>query len=814
MKRTVTLPQQRLHSTNRQSFHAYFRRSANRETMATKASLEISTSTPGLDREAMVYEALTSIPSIGKVWMNPTVDQHGVKVSMEVIQKDVPQNAVRKSLVHCLIDPCRSKTQHLDTFSSTSLDNVVFRSPSPSGSKALVVRKSDADKGSVLQIWNQATVEYELVIPEKLHGPIVNDGWFGSRASWSADEMFVAYVAERPKKSQTPEWGDGFGKGRGGAADNGEEAGGVKAKGRVWRGVGEFEDDWGEANTGKQAPVVFVLDVAERLVTMAMEPDAEKSYGQPVWSPKAVDGNHLVYVQWNHSSSIFPNLTERLGIVYCFNRPCEMVVRAWPGDPEKETNAQGVNTGLKSAFSPQFTDGGDLVFLSQENAVRSGTHSATPEVHSKTWDSIVGGTEGAQGFSYGGSGDFPGMYASVLADGPALTLDGHAVLFATVQWRSKTAVVALDVTNGEILRASPEGAPSDAAALDPSSSWAFLGASSNGYVLAQASAPNVPCRLFAKRMTSLESLEDPLTGWQEVYVPGVVDACPELARTALEAISASIAEISAFDADVNPIKTFEATLIGPNQNEKAPRPTLLVPHGGPHTAYSTQFIPSISFLAACGYNVITVNYRGSTGFGEASLQSLPGNIGTADVQDCMAALEHFASEGAVLPDQVAVVGGSHGGFLTGHLIGQFPTVFKAAVMRNPVCNISLMVHLTDIPDWCYIETFGSEEGFFRAQARNTREDLIAMEQKSPVRYIDSVQAAVLVMLGACDRRVPLDDGKRYVSRLKQSDHAPDTRVVVFEKDEHGLTRPQTDFEQWITCLWWLRHHGCGTSDAS
>eukprot|EP00205_Picochlorum_sp_RCC944_P005741 CAMPEP_0182616430 /NCGR_PEP_ID=MMETSP1330-20130603/38217_1 /TAXON_ID=464278 /ORGANISM="Picochlorum sp., Strain RCC944" /LENGTH=113 /DNA_ID=CAMNT_0024836471 /DNA_START=73 /DNA_END=411 /DNA_ORIENTATION=- len=113
--------------------------------MATKASLEISTSTPGLDREAMVYEALTSIPSIGKVWMNPTVDQHGVKVSMEVIQKDVPQNAVRKSLVHCLIDPCRSKTQHLDTFSSTSLDNVVFRSPSPSGSKALVVRKSDAD---------------------------------------------------------------------------------------------------------------------------------------------------------------------------------------------------------------------------------------------------------------------------------------------------------------------------------------------------------------------------------------------------------------------------------------------------------------------------------------------------------------------------------------------------------------------------------------------------------------------------------------------------------------------------------------------
>lgn len=780
--------------------------------MAPKASSEIS-STPGLDREAMVYEAFASIPSIGKVWMNPTADQKRAKVSMEVVQKDVPQNAVRKSLVHCLIDASQPKAQHLDTFSSTSLDNIVFTTPSPSGSKTLVVRKSDADKGSVIQMWNQATVEYELVVPEKLHGPIVNDGWFGSRASWSADELFVAYVAERPKTRQTPEWGDGFGKGRGSAnGDGDEDVGEAKAKGRVWRGVGEFEEDWGEANTGKQAPAVFVLDVVARTVTMAVEPDAEKSYGQPVWSPDCVDGNHLVYVQWSHSSSIFPNMTQRLGIVYCFNRPCEMLVRAWPG--EARSDVQKVNTGLMSAFSPRFTGDGDLVFLSQENAVRTGTHSATPEVHSKTWSSVVGGTADTRSFKYAGQGDFPGMYASVLSDAPALTLDGHAVLFATVQWRSKTTIVALDVINGEIFRACPDGELNGGTdALDPSSSWAFLGASSNGYVLAQASAPNEPCRLFAKQILSLESLADPTAGWQEVCVPGVVDSGPELVRTALGAISASIAEISAFDADINPIKTFEATLIGPNRVEKAPRPTLLVPHGGPHTAYSTQFIPSISFLAACGYNVITVNYRGSTGFGEASLQSLPGRIGTADVRDCLSALEHFVSEGAVLPEQVAVVGGSHGGFLTGHLIGQFPDVFKAAVMRNPVCNISLMVHLTDIPDWCYIETFGSEEGFSRAQARNTMNDLIAMEHKSPVQYVDSVKAAVLMMLGACDRRVPMDDGKRYISRLKQSDHAPDARIIVFEKDEHGLTRPQTDFEQWITCVWWLRRHGCGTGDA-
>jgi hypothetical protein len=52
---------------------------------------------------------------------------------------------------------------------------------------------------------------------------------------------------------------------------------------------------------------------------------------------------------------------------------------------------------------------------------------------------------------------------------------------------------------------------------------------------------------------------------------------------------------------------------------------------------------------------------------------------------------------------VGVVGGSHGGFLGGHLLGQFPSAFRFAVLRNPVTNISLMVGLTDITDWCYVE---------------------------------------------------------------------------------------------------------------
>ncbi len=60
------------------------------------------------------------------------------------------------------------------------------------------------------------------------------------------------------------------------------------------------------------------------------------------------------------------------------------------------------------------------------------------------------------------------------------------------------------------------------------------------------------------------------------------------------------------------------------------------------------------------------------------------------------------------PKRVAIVGGSHGGFLTGHLLGQRPGAFAAGVLRNPVLDISAMIHLSDIPDWCYVEAYGTE----------------------------------------------------------------------------------------------------------
>ena len=57
---------------------------------------------------------------------------------------------------------------------------------------------------------------------------------------------------------------------------------------------------------------------------------------------------------------------------------------------------------------------------------------------------------------------------------------------------------------------------------------------------------------------------------------------------------------------------------------------------------------------------------------------------------------------------MAISGGSHGGFLTGNLLGRHADRFKAGLSRNPVMDLSLMIHVSDIPDWCYVEAWGVE----------------------------------------------------------------------------------------------------------
>lgn len=98
----------------------------------------------------------------------------------------------------------------------------------------------------------------------------------------------------------------------------------------------------------------------------------------------------------------------------------------------------------------------------------------------------------------------------------------------------------------------------------------------------------------------------------------------------------------------------EAVLIH-DKSAKEARPTILMPHGGPHSCYPCSFFTGYTFLISLGFNMVLVNFRGSLGFGEDSIQSLPGHIGTNDVLDCIACLEAAVQTGDFVSGLAAVI---------------------------------------------------------------------------------------------------------------------------------------------------------------
>jgi len=244
---------------------------------------------------------------------------------------------------------------------------------------------------------------------------------------------------------------------------------------------------------------------------------------------------------------------------------------------------------------------------------------------------------------------------------------------------------------------------------------------------------------------------------------------------------------------------FESVVVRPKEDGKV-KGLLVFPHGGPHGCWSTGFDFQSACLARLGYIVLKVNYRGSTGFSQNGIYSLIGNIGTQDVQDTHQAALEAVEKFKVPQGKVFVKGGSHGGFLTLHLIAQYPDFYKAAVARNPVCNIVSNTCSSDIPDWSY-----SEAGLnFNHSVKPCEQDYVSMLRKSPVSIADRIKTPLMLMLGSVDKRVPHQQSIE-LYRLLKSDSRK-VKLMMYPGCDHRIAELESETDSFINTLLWLREN--------
>ena len=775
--------------------------------------------------EARLLAALADAPAVARGWVLRAPAPDGAADATLLVewgQRDLPSNKMRRfATSHALLRGDRAHTLlPPQPPPSPVAGDVVLSSPSPSGARQLVIRappppppskaNRPVDAPLAVEVWGSGRCLLELSVPPTIHGAIWGDGtWFGlGGATWSGDEGRVAYVAEAPPSVSTPEWGKELLPlplaGHAAGTESAVEA--ATAAPRAWRGLGPHDDDWGEQLTGCRSPAVFVLDIAAAaLLPVPLPPpaspgDAPPSAGQPALSR---DGSVCVYAAWAPRSSTFPALPQRLGITFCTNRPCGLWRAVLPpltgGKAAQTTPPTLLTPSLLSALSPRFNpENSRLAFLSHDAAAASGVHNATAALHVVPWDAAASAPAGAARavvpvVSAPSTADaFPGLYAAALPPRPWIDA---ATLALTTQWGPSSDVVLVDVSSGRVVRVSDRTAFAGA--------WSFLGAG-GGWLAATVSSPSVPPDVVV-----LDTATTPPRWRRAARADGAPPLLRAPADAALTGVSSIVLDVPSPDG--HPVQAIAVLPPGVTLNGRSHPlpPAVLVPHGGPHTAHTDGWFLPTALLVGLGHTVLLVNFRGSTGYGEAALQSLPGRIGDADVADCIAVLDAAIAARLADPSRVAAVGGSHGGFLVGNLLGKHAHRFKAGVLRNPVLNLCTMANLTDIPDWCFVEALGVNLGCSRASAVPTAEDMERFRQVSPISCVEAVTSPILMLLGGRDRRAPLEDARQYVNTLRARHDAPPACVLVFGADTHALDTPQTEFEAWLNAAAWLKEHVLG-----
>ena len=215
---------------------------------------------------------------------------------------------------------------------------------------------------------------------------------------------------------------------------------------------------------------------------------------------------------------------------------------------------------------------------------------------------------------------------------------------------------------------------------------------------------------------------------------------------------------------------------------RAPVPMVLLVHGGPWSRDTYGYNTMHQWLANRGYAVLSVNFRGSTGFGKKFISAGDMQWGRKMHDDLLDAVDWAVAEGVTSRDKVAIMGGSYGGYAT--LAGMAFTPDKFACGVDIVGPSNLFTLLSTIPP--YWESI-KQQFYKRMGDPGTEAGKAVLKERSPLYSADKITRPLLIGQGANDPRVNVAESDQIVSAMSAK-NIPVT-YVVFPDEGHGFARP-------------------------
>jgi dipeptidyl aminopeptidase/acylaminoacyl peptidase len=292
----------------------------------------------------------------------------------------------------------------------------------------------------------------------------------------------------------------------------------------------------------------------------------------------------------------------------------------------------------------------------------------------------------------------------------------------------------------------------------------------NGSWLTAMSEPYLPSELYAVENGALKRL----TNTQDSFVAPL-----------------SLAKVEKFTAKSKDGNSVSGLLFLPAGSGNQKLPLLLFIHGGPVAQDEFGFDLTRQILAARGYAVAAVNYRGSNGRGLAYTKAIYADWGNKEVKDLLAAADYLVAKGIADPENLGIGGWSYGGILTNYTIAT-DNRFKAAISG---AGSAFQLALYGVDQ--YILQLDNELG----QPWKDKNYEKYMKLSYPFLKADKIKTPTLFMTGEKDFNVPAVGSEQMYQALR-SNGTP-TGLIVYPGQYHGITLPSFQRDRMERYLEWF-----------
>lgn len=219
------------------------------------------------------------------------------------------------------------------------------------------------------------------------------------------------------------------------------------------------------------------------------------------------------------------------------------------------------------------------------------------------------------------------------------------------------------------------------------------------------------------------------------------------------------------------------------QGQKAENlPLVVMPHGGPESRDELGYSWWPQFMAAQGYAVLQMNFRGSDGYGINFTTAGYGEWGGAMQDDVTDGVKHLISEGIADPDRICIVGGSYGGYSALAGAAFTPDLYKCAMSYSGVSDLNRKFR------WVK-KRYGINSSTYEYWLDNMGEPGDALDSRSPALNAEAIQADILLIHGKDDTVVDIEQSEAMAEALKEAGKSYE--FIELDGEDHWLSTETT-----------------------